>query len=234
MATALVLSAVFIPTAFITGLSGQFYKQFAITIAISTVISAFNSLTLSPALSALLLKDHHAPKDKLSKAMDWAFGWFFRPFNRFFDWASQKYSNGVARIIRVSAIAIIVYGGLLVLTANLFQKVPAGFVPAQDKQYLIAFAQLPEGASIERTDKIIRRMTEIAMKHEAYPTPWPFPACRSMALPTAPTLALPSPRSSRLKSAKALACPVPRSLPSSTRSLARSRKLSLPSSLRLP
>ncbi|WP_050024303.1 efflux RND transporter permease subunit [Verrucomicrobium sp. BvORR034] len=175
VATALVLSAVFIPTAFITGLSGQFYKQFAITIAISTVISAFNSLTLSPALSALLLKDHHAPKDKLSKAMDWAFGWFFRPFNRFFDWASQKYSNGVARIIRVSAIAIIVYGGLLVLTANLFQKVPAGFVPAQDKQYLIAFAQLPEGASIERTDKIIRRMTEIAMKHEGVSDSVAFP-----------------------------------------------------------
>jgi hydrophobe/amphiphile efflux-1 (HAE1) family protein len=175
VATALVLSAVFIPTAFITGLSGQFYKQFAITIAISTVISAFNSLTLSPALSALLLKDHHAPKDKLSKAMDWAFGWFFRPFNRFFDWASQKYSNGVARIIRVSAIAILVYGGLLVLTANLFQKVPAGFVPAQDKQYLIAFAQLPEGASIERTDKIIRRMTEIAMKHEGVSDSVAFP-----------------------------------------------------------
>src|SRR3954471_1600306 len=88
VATALVLSAVFVPTAFITGLTGQFYKQFAITIAISTVISAFNSLTLSPALSALLLRDHHAPKDKLSKLMDAAFGWLFRPFNRFFDWSS--------------------------------------------------------------------------------------------------------------------------------------------------
>jgi multidrug efflux pump len=90
IATALVLCAVFVPTAFISGLTGQFYKQFAITIAISTVISAFNSLTLSPALSALLLKDHHAPKDVLSRAMDRLFGWFFRPFNRFFEWSGES------------------------------------------------------------------------------------------------------------------------------------------------
>ncbi len=165
VATALVLSAVFIPTAFVPGLSGQFYKQFAITIAISTVISAFNSLTLSPALSALLLKDHHAPKDVVSKVMDKGLGWFFRPFNRFFDWASTKYSNGVARLIRVSAIGLILYVGLLFLTWQAFRAVPSGFVPPQDKQYLIAFAQLPEGASIERTEKVIREMGEIAMKH---------------------------------------------------------------------
>ena len=82
IATALVLCAVFVPTAFISGLTGQFYKQFAITIAISTVISAFNSLTLSPALCAVLLKDHHAPKDWFARVMDKALGWFFRPFNR--------------------------------------------------------------------------------------------------------------------------------------------------------
>ncbi|HRE84202.1 MAG TPA: efflux RND transporter permease subunit, partial [Opitutaceae bacterium] len=156
VATALVLSAVFIPTAFITGLTGQFYKQFAVTIAISTVISAFNSLTLSPALSAILLKSHHAPKDFLSRAMDKSLGWFFRPFNRFFDWASQKYSNGVARLLRVSAIALLVYAGLLVFTGWSFQKVPTGFVPTQDKQYLVAFAQLPDAASLERTDRVIR------------------------------------------------------------------------------
>jgi multidrug efflux pump len=175
VATALVLTAVFVPTAFITGLSGQFYKQFAITIAISTVISAINSLTLSPALAALLLKDHHAPKDKLSKAMDWAFGWIFRPFNRFFEAASRKYSNGVARLIRVSAVALILYGGLLALTVSLFKQVPAGFVPAQDKQYLIAFAQLPEGATIDRTDAVIRRMTEIALAHEGVADSVAFP-----------------------------------------------------------
>ena len=90
VATALVLCAVFIPTAFISGLTGQFYKQFAITIAISTVISAFNSLTLSPALCAVLLKDHHAPKDWFARAMDKALGWFFRPFNRVFAWAGEQ------------------------------------------------------------------------------------------------------------------------------------------------
>src|SRR5882757_7792314 len=113
VATALVLSAVFIPTAFISGLTGQFYKQFAITIAISTVISTFNSLTLSPALCAVLLRDHHAKKDVLTRFMDRAFGWIFRPFNRFFEWAAHKYSNGVARILRLSVIALVVYAGLL-------------------------------------------------------------------------------------------------------------------------
>ncbi len=165
IATALVLSAVFIPTAFISGLTGQFYKQFAMTIAISTVISAFNSLTLSPALSALLLKGHHAPKDRLTRGMDFAFGWIFRPFNRFFDWASQKYSNGVARLLRVSVVALLVYAGLLGTTALLFKNTPTGFVPTQDKQYLVAFAQLPAAASLERTDAVIRRMSEIALKH---------------------------------------------------------------------
>jgi len=175
VATALVLSAVFIPTAFITGLSGQFYKQFAITIAISTVISAFNSLTLSPALSALLLRDHHAPKDALSRLMDRALGWFFRPFNRFFDWSSHRYAGGVSRLIRRGAIALIVYAGLLALTAVMFQKVPAGFVPTQDKQYLVSFAQLPEAASLERTDAVIRRMTDIALKHPGVESAVAFP-----------------------------------------------------------
>ncbi len=175
VATALVLSAVFIPTAFITGLTGQFYKQFAITIAISTVISAFNSLTLSPALSALLLRDHRAPKDALTRGMDFAFGWFFRPFNRFFDWASRKYSGGVARLLRLSAIALVVYAGLLAFTGFSFKKIPTGFVPTQDKQYLVAFAQLPAAASLERTDAVIRRMSEIALKHPGVANAIAFP-----------------------------------------------------------
>ncbi|MES2440667.1 MAG: efflux RND transporter permease subunit [Verrucomicrobiota bacterium] len=175
VATALVLSAVFIPTAFISGLSGQFYKQFAITIAISTVISAFNSLTLSPALAALLLRDHHAPKDRLSRIMDKSFGWLFRPFNRFFDWSSNKYANGVSRLIRRSAIALIVYLGLLAMTVQIFREVPSGFVPAQDKQYLVAFAQLPEGASLERTDSVIRRMGDIMLKHPGVSDSIAFP-----------------------------------------------------------
>src|SRR4051812_13926439 len=175
IATALVLSAVFIPTAFISGLTGQFYKQFAMTIAISTVISAFNSLTLSPALSALLLRDHHAPKDRLTRGMDFAFGWIFRPFNRFFEWASQKYSNGVSRLLRVSVVALLVYAGLLGTTALLFKNTPSGFVPTQDKQYLVAFAQLPAAASLERTDAVIRRMSEIALKHPGAANAIAFP-----------------------------------------------------------
>ncbi len=106
IATALVLCAVFVPTAFISGLTGQFYRQFAITIAISTVISAFNSLTLSPALCAVLLKDHHAPKDWFGRIMEKALGWFFRPFNRVFAWSGDRYSAGVSRILRKSAIAL--------------------------------------------------------------------------------------------------------------------------------
>ena len=164
VATALVLCAVFIPTAFISGLSGMFYKQFAITIAISTVISAFNSLTLSPALSALLLRDHHAPKDGLTRVLDRLLGWFFRPFNRFFDWASGQYSKAVARVIRVSVVALAVYVGLIFLTGRIFQAVPAGFIPSQDKQFLICVAQLPEAASLDRTDAVIRRMSDLAMK----------------------------------------------------------------------
>ncbi len=175
IATALVLSAVFIPTAFITGLTGQFYKQFAITIAISTVISAFNSLTLSPALSALLLRDHHAPKDVVTRFLDRALGWFFRPFNRFFEWSAQKYSQGVARLIRVSAIALVVYAGLLVFTGFSFKSVPTGFVPSQDKQYLIAFAQLPSAASLDRTDEVIRRMSDLALAHPGVANAIAFP-----------------------------------------------------------
>jgi len=175
VATALVLSAVFVPTAFITGLTGQFYKQFAITIAISTVISAFNSLTLSPALSALLLRDHHAPKDALSKVMDRGLGWFFRPFNRFFEWSSHHYASGVTRLIRRSAIALLVYGGLLALTLGIFKKVPDGFVPSQDKQYLVSFAQLPDGASLDRTDAVIRHMGEIALQHPGVESAVSFP-----------------------------------------------------------
>jgi len=175
IATALVLCAVFIPTAFISGLSGQFYKQFAVTIAISTVISALNSLTLSPALSALLLKGHHDKKDLITKAMDLLLGWFFRPFNRFFEWSSNVYVGIVKRTIRLSLIALLIYGGLVWATMKGFQIVPEGFVPAQDKAYLIGFAQLPEGSSLDRTDAVMRRMSEIAMKQPGVKDAIAFP-----------------------------------------------------------
>jgi hydrophobe/amphiphile efflux-1 (HAE1) family protein/NodT family efflux transporter outer membrane factor (OMF) lipoprotein len=164
VATALVLCAVFIPTAFISGLTGQFYKQFAITIAISTLISAFNSLTLSPALCAVLLKGHHEPKDKFALLMEKALGWFFRPFNRLFARAGERYTAGVGRVLRKSAVALVVYAGLVFLTGWGFNKVPTGFVPTQDKQYLVAFAQLPDAASLDRTEAVIRRMSEIGLK----------------------------------------------------------------------
>lgn len=164
IATALVLCAVFIPTAFISGLTGQFYKQFAITIAISTVISAFNSLTLSPALCAVLLKGHGEKRDWLSRGMDKLFGWFFRPFNRAFGWSGNKYSAGVGGVLRKSFLALALYAGLVALTAWSFQKVPTGFVPTQDKQYLIAFAQLPDASSLDRTEEVMRKMADIGLK----------------------------------------------------------------------
>ena len=176
VATALVLCAVFVPTAFISGLTGQFYQQFALTIAISTVISAFNSLTLSPALAAVLLKDHHAPKDRFSKVLDKLFGgWLFNPFNRFFDRASHGYVSTVKRVLRGSGIALFVYGGLLVLGYLGFSSTPTGFVPQQDKQYLVAFAQLPDAATLDRTEAVIKRMSEIAGKHPGVENTVAFP-----------------------------------------------------------
>ncbi|WP_341519944.1 efflux RND transporter permease subunit [Pseudomonas sp. G.S.17] len=176
IATALVLCAVFVPAAFISGLTGQFYKQFALTIAISTVISAFNSLTLSPALSAVLLKAHDAPKDRFSKFLDRILGgWLFKPFNRVFERASKSYVGVVGRVIRGSGIALILYAGLMGLTYFGFATTPTGFVPPQDKQYLVAFAQLPDAASLDRTEDVIKRMSDIALKQDGVESAIAFP-----------------------------------------------------------
>ena len=164
IAIGLVLCAVFVPLAFVSGLSGQFYKQFAVTIAISTVISAFNSLTLSPALSAILLKPHDAPKDRLTRAIDSVLGGFFRWFNRFFNRNADRYSGAVTTaVVKRKTISVLIYALLLGATVFMFTKVPPGFVPQQDKQYLIGIAQLPDGASLERTTKVIRQMSDIAL-----------------------------------------------------------------------
>lgn len=166
VATTLVLAAVFIPTAFMSGLTGQFYKQFALTITISTFISAINSLTLSPALSALLLKGHDAPKDALTRLMDKLFGgWLFTPFNRLFNRASEGYGYLVRKVIRFGGIIGLVYLGMVALTGVQFVNTPTGYVPGQDKQYLVAFAQLPDAASLERTDAVIKKMSDIALNH---------------------------------------------------------------------
>ncbi len=234
IAIALVLCAVFVPTAFMAGISGQFYKQFALTIAASTIISAFNSLTLSPALAALLLKPHahgehgHVQQEALPRAgiaiigglLAYVFllaplggllgietgghgqsgaetssdtsailllalkaavfvggaiaGWFasvlvngllgtfFRGFNWFFDVAINIYGRLVAGLLRVSALALLVYAGLMVLTFFGFKVVPVGFIPEQDKGYLVLNAQLPDGASLDRTDRVIREISKIA------------------------------------------------------------------------
>ncbi|MBX9457968.1 MAG: efflux RND transporter permease subunit [Rhizobium sp.] len=163
IAIALVLVAVFVPLAFITGLSGQFYRQFALTIAISTVISAINSLTLSPALAALLLKGHDAPKDWLTRGMDFVFGWFFRGFNRAFGASSNAYGRSVGGLLSRKSIVMVVYLALAGGTYAVFNAVPGGFVPAQDKQYLIGFAQLPDAATLDRTEDVIKRMSDIAL-----------------------------------------------------------------------
>ncbi|PPC76459.1 transporter [Pokkaliibacter plantistimulans] len=164
IAIALVLIAVFVPLAFISGLTGQFYKQFALTIAISTVISAINSLTLSPALSALLLKGHDAPKDGLTRLMDSLLGGFFRLFNKAFHRGAEHYSGGVKRAIAGKGLMVVLYLILVGVTGGLFKSVPSGFVPGQDKQYLIGFAQLPDGATLDRTEDVIRRMSDIVLK----------------------------------------------------------------------
>ncbi len=164
VAIALVLCAVFVPLAFVPGLSGQFYRQFAVTIAISTVISAFNSLTLSPSLAAILLRPHDAPKDRLTRALDRVLGPAFARFNHFFIGRSEAYQRRVSTLLGRKGPALLLYVVLLGATALLFARAPAGFVPAPDKQYLVGIAQLPAGASLERTDALIRRMSALALQ----------------------------------------------------------------------
>jgi multidrug efflux pump len=164
IAISLTLVAVFVPIAFISGLNGEFYRQFALTIAISTVISAINSLTLSPAMAALLLKSHDAPKDRLTRWMDAKLGWFFTWFNGFFKRGSDNYHSKVSKAMNRKAAMMGIYFLLIGLTVVIFKQVPSGYIPQQDKQYLIGFAQLPDAASLERTDDVIRRMSDIILK----------------------------------------------------------------------
>ncbi len=158
----LVLCAVFVPAAVIPGLTGQFFKQFAVTIAVSTVISAFNSLTLSPALCPLLLRSHHAKRDVLDKALFYLLGWWlFRGFNWGFDRGTKLYGATVGWLIRLTLIVLFVYGGLLFLTFLGFRAVPVGFIPQQDQGYLVLNVELPEGSSLERTEKLMAKVSQI-------------------------------------------------------------------------
>ena len=180
IAIGLVLCAVFIPMAFLSGVTGQFYRQFAVTIAISTVISTINSLTLSPALAAMLLKPHSAPKDRLQRVIDALFGWLFRPFNRFFNASAEKYQGGVSRSLRRRGAVFVVYALLLTGTGLMFKAVPPGFIPIQDKLYLMAGVKLPEGASLERTDQLLQKVTDIAMETEGVANAVAFPGLNAL------------------------------------------------------
>jgi len=159
---ALVLCAVFVPVAFVSGLTGQFYRQFGITIAASTLISTFNSLTLSPALAALLLKPRNAQPDFFQRGINKVFGSFFRLFNRVFERASEGYGRSVRRITAIRVAVLIAFAALLVCTWGIFQIVPGGFIPAQDKQYLVGIVQLPDAASLDRTEKVVLEMSKMA------------------------------------------------------------------------
>lgn len=191
IATTLVLAAVFIPTAFMSGLTGQFYRQFALTITISTVISAINSLTLSPALSALLLKPHDATPDWLTRGMARVFGrWLFAPFNRLFDRSAKRYTGAVGSLVRKSGVVMVLYAGLLALTYQQFASTPTGYVPSQDKMYLVAFAQLPDAASLDRTEEVVRQMSEIAMAHPGVSDAVAFPGLSINGFTNSPSSAV--------------------------------------------
>ncbi|ASM16361.1 multidrug efflux RND transporter permease subunit [Serratia marcescens] len=186
IAIAVVLCAVFVPMAFLSGVTGQFYKQFAVTIAISTVISAINSLTLSPALAARLLKPHGAPKDLPSHLIDRLFGWLFRPFNRFFASGSQRYQRGVSRVLGRRGAVFVVYLLLLAAAGVMFKTVPGGFIPTQDKLYLIGGVKMPEGASLERTDAVIRKMSAIGLSVDGVTDAVAFPGLNALQFTNTP------------------------------------------------
>jgi hydrophobe/amphiphile efflux-1 (HAE1) family protein len=158
------LTAVFIPVAFVSGITGQFYRQFALTIAFSTLLSAFNSLTLSPALAALILKPHSAKRDWFTLGVDAVLGWFFRLFNRGLEGLNRTYVVVLRHVVRLSALALVVYGGLLYLTYLGFTNVPTGFIPSQDQGYLIAAVILPDASAIDRTESVMKRVSAIAKK----------------------------------------------------------------------
>ncbi|NYZ14113.1 multidrug efflux RND transporter permease subunit [Azospirillum sp. RWY-5-1] len=164
VAIALVLAAVFIPAAFVSGISGQFFRQFAVTIATATVISMIVSLTLSPALCAILFKPHHKEHEEKHSPLTWPIRAFFNGFNRVFDRMSGGYGGMTRRLVRVPLLVLAVYGGLLVLTGYQFNRAPTGFIPNQDQGYLITIVQLPPGSSLSRTDEVVRRATGILLE----------------------------------------------------------------------
>jgi len=161
IAVALVLCAVFLPCAFISGITGQFFRQFAVTIAVSTMISAVNSLTLSPALAAILLKPHGAKRDPLAWLMQFCLGWFFRLFNFSFQVGTNAYAAVVGMLLRICVIVLLLYAGMLGATGWLFSWYPVGFIPQQDQGWLLVNYQLPDSASLQRSKEVLDRIERI-------------------------------------------------------------------------
>ncbi|MEM1262054.1 MAG: multidrug efflux RND transporter permease subunit [Pseudomonadota bacterium] len=163
VAITLVLVAVFVPLAFLSGVTGEFYRQFAVSISAAVVISGFNSLTLSPALAAVLLKPQGAPTQRIGRVIEFLLGWLFKPFNRWFDRGAEGYGRQVVKNLGRGRRLVIIYLLLVAVAVASFRAIPLGFIPAQDKQYLFAVALLPEGATIDRTEAMARQMTEQAI-----------------------------------------------------------------------
>ena len=161
---ALVLTAVFVPCSFIAGIVGQFFRQFALTIAVSTLLSAINSLTLSPALAAILLRPRGAAPDPIDRLLQLTCGWIFVGFNAAFGALTWVYAWLVRGSLRVAAVVLLAFAGLLVATWSLFTVTPVGFIPQQDKGYLVADVVLPEGASVERTAEVMAALEQRALE----------------------------------------------------------------------
>ena len=164
VAIGLVLIAVFIPTTFLEGISGQFYKQFGMTIAVATTISVFVSLTLSPAMAALLMRHEVRDPGKKHFVLLRPFVFVGDKFNTFMAWMSERYGQGVQRMLRTSLMVMAVYLGLILLTGWEFNRVPKGFIPAMDQQYFITVVQLPPGSSLSRTDQVVQDVLDIALE----------------------------------------------------------------------
>ncbi len=186
IAIGLVLTSVFVPMAFLSGVTGQFYRQFAVTIAVTTVISTISSLTLSPALAALLMKPHGAAPDLPTRTINRLFSWVFEPFNRMFNRASETYASKVTQTLRRQGPVFAIYAVLLIMTWAAFQIVPGGFIPTQDKLYLIGGTKLPEGSSIDRTEDTIRKMTTMALETEGVANAVEFPGLNALQLTNTP------------------------------------------------
>jgi len=189
IAIGLVLTAVFVPMAFLSGVTGQFYRQFAVTIAISTIISAINSLTLSPALAAVLLKGHDQPPDRPTRIINALLGWLFRPFNHGFHRSSEGYSGAVTRMLRHRGPVFAIYLVLIGFTYFMFQSVPGGFIPTQDKLYLIGGVRLPEGASLDRTEAVVQRVSDLALSTDGINGAVAFPGLNTLQFTNTPNTA---------------------------------------------